>query len=43
MARQLSDLEEKHSRGQAELARGALISRKSILKVKLNWPGFLLL
>jgi hypothetical protein len=43
MARQYSDLEEKHSQGQAELLGGALILKKSILKVRLNWPRFLLL
>jgi hypothetical protein len=40
MAWLYSDLEEKHYQDRAELA---LILKKSILKVRLNWPGFLLL
>ena len=43
MAWQYSDLEEKHSQGQAELARRCSDLKKNILKVRLNWPGFLLL
>ena len=43
MARQYSDLEEKHSQGQLNWPGGALILRKSILKVRLSWPRFLLL